>query len=203
MKKYIARQMAAFVCVCLGFILTACSHVDSKQKDSDYLTISVKPSTSVDTKLSDIASGIEYIRLETNPDCMMGSISRLMMFNDRFYIRDDSQYTTIFCFDKKGKFISRFERSGKGPGEYIGINCFYIDEDKEQMVIYDRRQGKILRYSINGDFVNEITGVLETNQLAAYISDSYWFYTMGSEAYVGITPVHNLLHVDKDGKTIL
>ncbi|MFA5817447.1 MAG: 6-bladed beta-propeller [Bacteroidales bacterium] len=196
MRKFIFPLLFAL-------ILSGCRHRDSNSQESLFTIIPIKAGTSIDTNLSEFASSIDYIRLETNPDCLVGSISRFVIFKDRIYMWDGRARATIFCFDIHGKFIYKIQRSGKGPGEYIGVYDMYIDERKEQIVLYDASQAKIIRYSINGEFVEEIQHILLPMAIAAYDSDSYWFYTMGSVKLAGITPLHNLLNVGKDGKTVL
>lgn len=55
---------------------------------------------------------------------------------NNFYVRDKNS-TTIDIFSGNGEFKQTIGRVGKGPGEYIDISCFSIDEE-DSIFIYDR-----------------------------------------------------------------
>jgi hypothetical protein len=203
MKKNAIVLVSVLFCCCIGIVISGCHQRNSKHNQKLFTSIPVKPGTSIDTNLSAFASSIEYVKLETRPDCLVGSISRFVIYKDRIYLWDGRSKATIFCFDIKGKFIYKIQRIGKGPGEYVGVMDMYLDDKKEQIVIFDASQAKLLKYSIDGQFVEEVPHILLPMAIAPGDSDSYWFYSMGYVKLDGTTPLHNLLRVGKDGRTVL
>jgi hypothetical protein len=78
-------------------------------------------------KLSDFATNIEYIPLQTVESSLMGgSIRKIIKKDKRIYI---SNAKNIMCFDTEGKFLFKLDNEGRGPGEYTVIFDFEISSD--------------------------------------------------------------------------
>lgn len=58
---------------------------------------------------------ISYIKLETNPNCIIGVMDKLIFINNKFVIVDKSVAKSIFLFDSNGKFINKIGATGRGP----------------------------------------------------------------------------------------
>ena len=104
--------------------------------------------------LEDIAN-IEYIPLETN-DSTLVNRPRPDVVSDRYiiYRNDNGQ---ILVFNRKGKSLYSFNRSGGGPEEYFKIyGGIILDEEKEELFIEDIHKAKTLVYSIDGKFKREL-----------------------------------------------
>jgi hypothetical protein len=100
-----------------------------------------------------IISKISFIALETNDSCLVGGIRKLTLIKDRFYILDKGINKKIFIFDIKGNFIKSIGNYGKGPGEFISLTDFLIDEKKGQLFALDAERRKVLVFNlINGSF---------------------------------------------------
>jgi hypothetical protein len=98
------------------------------------------------TKLSEIASDVEYIPLQTSENSLISYIHDLKTDSTRFYIYI---LTKILCFDKKGKFLYELDNTGRGPEEYIYINDWDISPENNLLLIYANR--KILLYNNTGN----------------------------------------------------
>ncbi len=111
-----------------------------------------------DTKpliLSEIACNISYIILETKPEATIGSVDKIIKYKDLYFIADMQKGATIYSFDSSGKYLFKIQNKGRGPGEYIGIDDFDINRDKELIIIYDRSGGGIFEYDLSGSFVKK------------------------------------------------
>lgn len=98
------------------------------------------------TKLSEIASDVEYIPLQTSKNSLISYIQDLKTDSTRFYIYI---LTKILCFDKKGKFLYELDNTGRGPEEYIYINDWDISPENNLLLICANR--KILLYNNTGN----------------------------------------------------
>ena len=67
----------------------------------------------------------------------------------------DRRYLKFFVFDQRGDLTASFCKKGNGPGEYLSINCFRVDESTGQIVLLDGTANKIMRYSSEGGFLSE------------------------------------------------
>jgi hypothetical protein len=107
------------------------------------------PSDAEEVNLSNFVDTIEYIRLETNPICLIGPrIHRITVKQKYVYVHDIDQHI-IFVFDKQGKYIAKLDKQGRGPDEYLALGAFFVDEDEEyiDIIALSPRQHRLLRYS--------------------------------------------------------
>jgi hypothetical protein len=102
--------------------------------------------------LSDIATDITYIKLESNINCYISDIKGYFIGNNYIGIQD-KQLDRLLLFDINGKFIRRIGTKGKGPNEYVSIVSFDIDKNEEFVYIYTW-DNYIKKYSISGELVN-------------------------------------------------
>ena len=92
--------------------------------------------------LSEIATDIQYIPLETVPEALMRFVNYLKIANDKFYINTVRE---ILCFDKSGKFLYKLDQQGRGPNEYIYLSDYDIKPEKNLMIVLTR--GKLYFYN--------------------------------------------------------
>lgn len=116
-------------------------------------------------KLSDIAEEIRYVKLETSPESLIGKIDKFIIYKKRIYIMDEMRGGSLYCFDINGKFIFRIEKTGKGPGEYLALHNFTIDTFENQITIVDQLSSKLLRYSLDGEYIDEINANSNSNRI--------------------------------------
>lgn len=119
--------------------------------------------------LSDIADKIEYIRITTPEGVVLGSIRKIAFTKDKIFLLDQSY--TIFVFDFEGKFISKFNRVGAGPGEYKYITGFTVDEENNRIAVVS--SNKALFYDTNGNFIKEI-GVKDYPQSILWLGEDLY-----------------------------
>lgn len=87
---------------------------------------------------------VEYIPLETTDKSLLGSISKIVFRNNRFYVLDKMS-GGVYVFDRMGKFLSSIIKTGEGPDEYIEL--MDMDVDKEGHVyIADNAKMVINKY---------------------------------------------------------
>lgn len=98
-------------------------------------------------ELSTIAKNIEYVKLETNPNCLISHIKKIKITEDYIFIQD-KLLKYLLVFDIKGNFICKFSNFGKGPHEYNEIRDFSFNKDNEMLYIFDRPNHKILSFSL-------------------------------------------------------
>ena len=97
--------------------------------------------------LSTLGSQLEYIPLETDPACLLKSISNAFVSDSFLYVSDGSR---LLLFVRNGKFIRQIGSEGKGPGEYSRIADFIVDKNSREIYILSSRM--VLIYSFNGQF---------------------------------------------------
>lgn len=101
-----------------------------------------------------LISSITYIPLKKDSNTLISRIDKILYVNNKFYILDSS-LKTLFVFDESGDLLCKLRKIGRGPGEYIGIYGFDVD-DEENIYIYDNMSSKIIKYSTDFKNYNEI-----------------------------------------------
>lgn len=121
-------------------------------------------------RLSEIASNIEYIRLETAPEYLIGRIKKIIFFNGKYLIFDSQTYR-ILIFNASGKYIIKIEQKGKGPGEYLQISDFTVLPVDSSICLVDDWQVKVIKYDFSGKFLHERRLQALSNNIAS-LNDS-------------------------------
>ncbi len=104
--------------------------------------------------LEEFIANEKIIPLETNGECLIGTIKKMVADSSHIYISDNS-YKEIFIFKKDGKYISKISLSGRGPKEYIEISDFSIHNNLIYILARANRAIKV--YKIDGSYSHEIT----------------------------------------------
>jgi hypothetical protein len=104
-------------------------------------------------KLSELSGNIRYITLDAN--ILVGNVAILKSYKNRIYICDDVA-EQFLCFSiEDGKHVFTLDRRGQGPGEFVSAHAFSINEYLQCIEIPDWGNRKIIRFSLDGDFISE------------------------------------------------
>lgn len=110
--------------------------------------------------LSDYATEIKYIPLETNNSVLIGDIRLISYENEKIVIVDNIFSTPCYLFDSNGKFCRKVGQIGQGPNDYYTVSLAFIYDslvfisDRQKLLIYDtngylikKKQFVVKRYS--------------------------------------------------------
>ena len=122
--------------------------------------------------MSTFVKDFEYIRPEAKPGSYftlmgIGSIGteRVVLF--------EKKTGQASLFSRDGRFISPLGTVGKGPAEYHGFSSASIFPSLQEIHVFDRMGGKILRYTYNGEFKDVIKCDPVPKRLSIYQDNSY------------------------------
>ncbi len=102
----------------------------------------------------DISSDVKIVSLETNDNCLIGNVFKIIYANQIYYILDKLS-NQILLFDDKGKFVSKLNQSGSGPQEYVKIDEFVVVG--EDIWIADNASKRIICYNKDYSAVESIS----------------------------------------------
>lgn len=140
------------------FALAGCSTKSSSGNITDsantpvVIDITKHPEKTIN--LEDIVD-VEYIPLETNDSTLVNRVVPDVVSEQ--YIVYHNQDGQILVFNRKGKRLYSFNRTGGSPEEYSFILDIVLDEEKKELFIEDISKRKIFVYSINGIFKRSLT----------------------------------------------
>jgi len=122
MKNLPSSRNVCFLFVLLIIVLGCHKNISGVE------IIKVNPNEAAEeTLLSEFVDSVIYIKLQTDPDCLMGRIRTIIIKEKYIYAFDQSQMA-IFVFDMSGKYISKLDKQGNGPDEYrrLGMGFLYF-----------------------------------------------------------------------------
>jgi hypothetical protein len=100
--------------------------------------------------LSDFVDRVEYIKLETRPDCLI-AYGQVAMAGD-FLVVKTFRPSNLLVFDRRGKFVRQIGRQGQGPGEYVNFQYFDVSPDGRYVAISGMGE-PVKLYSTEGTFL--------------------------------------------------
>jgi hypothetical protein len=102
---------------CLSLVLVFCNCQRKNDNDFKGLRIQIREENFIKgkTNLSSLINVIKLIPLETNKDCLIGKIDKVIFSNNRIYVLDKRRARGVFIFDGQGKFVNKIVPNGKGP----------------------------------------------------------------------------------------
>lgn len=130
---------------------------------SDTIVVNVdNPAT---TSFIDLVDSVKYISLETNADCPIGRIDKILFADSVIVVEDMSTANAVYLFDLDGKFVSRVSGPGNGPHEYLSLeqSNVTLSYDRSMVAIQDRNHERTLWYDLGGNY-------LRTTQLERRLS---------------------------------
>lgn len=114
--------------------------------------IMIDPTVSDSAGLSEIASGIEKIILETKDSCLISGVQEIEKTTKLLFINDGGK--RVLQFASSGSFIKQIGSEGRGPGEYQSVFGMALDTVNNNIYIATFR--KIMCFDFSGRFLNEI-----------------------------------------------
>ena len=103
-------------------------------------------------RLSEIVDSIEYVKLETRPECLISNAARVI--GEKFIVLLNHQPPQVLLFDRSGRFIRQVGRVGKGPGEYSHPNQIDLSPDETRILIADVWPSIFQEFSVDGSFLS-------------------------------------------------
>jgi hypothetical protein len=140
-----------------------------------------------------------YIILETLNTSLIHQINKIEFCKDSIFIMDSKQ-ACVFIFDKKGKFLSKIDKRGPSPEEYVSLTDFYIDKF-DNIYVYDGTQGIVVLFDFNGSFIKRVK--VEKGYSFTKTGDGNWLFYLGNgSASKGNNIFKNILVYDENFKLI-
>lgn len=144
--------MKDFIIVILSiYSLFSCSTPQGEHTETTYV---VNLDEALENDFYSMFDSIIYIPLETIEGNEIGQISRILCHEGK-YIVADRLTNRIFVFKDDGKYYSKIEAIGNGPGEYVQITDIALDKFDKTIKVLDAMQLKIVSYGLDGHFIKE------------------------------------------------
>jgi len=100
--------------------------------------------------MSSMFSRVDTVFLENaGVESIIPSVDEVISWGDTIIVRSSN---TLYFFNGKGGFLRRFDRQGKGTGNYRSIERFDVLPDRDELFIMDGHNNRIFVYGFDGSF---------------------------------------------------
>jgi hypothetical protein len=123
--------------------------------------------------LSEIGKEIEYITLETKSNCLIRKIKQIEFSPQYIFISDSYK---LLQFKRNGKFVRQIGDNGRGPGEYLMIPGFCVNNSLKKIYIIAWGINSVLEYDYDGNFLRAFKQSFDAFQFLINESDKLAFY---------------------------
>lgn len=123
--------------------------------------------------LSNIGKELTYIPLETTLECLIQQIEKILFSDSYIFV---SEFNKLLQFDRNGKFIRHIGSAGAGPGEYLSVGDFCINEKKKEIFIIFLSGSKLLIFGFDGVFKNSLNLSFRPSQIIQKDQNSLMFH---------------------------
>lgn len=192
--------MATFVAV--SVLVTSCSGGSSANELEGPKTISLEPLIGSEqvVLLSEIASKVDYIPLETTQESLLGNVMHASLENNLFYIPDYNA-NKLSRFSLDGKYMGSVGSRGRAFGEFLTITSLSFDYDYETDAEMVRDMYKLIEYHKDGSIKEtKLDGFRDKSFNSSFIIKHGNIYICSIFRFD--TNNNNLIFLDLDGNLI-
>lgn len=174
------RYSSILTVICFIFILTSCTDGKTDKDGVLFPKVSLNDVVENKIKLSNILDGFSLIKLETNPESLIGGRSnKIIKSDDHYFIQSMNE---VLVFNKEGKYESKLARVGNGTEEYQQLLDFDIVRDHNE--IWISSLSGIVRYKIKGfEFSGKIPLSFFANKIKYVGNDKFLAYAPDDKVF--------------------
>jgi len=117
-------------------------------------------------RLDSIFFDFFYIKLETNPNCLIGKIDKILFADSLIIIVDKEISNSVFIYNFKGEFQRKIADIGTTKEKFVQIQDVVLCQKEKQILILDLFSKKINYYNYYGIFLKTIPIYFNFNSFA-------------------------------------
>lgn len=146
----------------------------------------------------DYFDSIYYLPLETDSNCYIKEISKLICIDSSLFILDKKS-ERVLKYSKEGDFDRQIGSYGRGPSEYLQLADIEVDRDNKLLFVLSYGAQKLLKYDLAGHFIESFS--LTTFPDRIYIDHrGIFLYTASGGCVDGMSCV-KIYYLSTDFKT--
>jgi hypothetical protein len=134
-----------------------------------------KESSNTKEEFSNLFTTVDSIRLEFSSESIIRTIQNILFWKDKLFVM---QNNAILKYDSNGKYLSKIQKIGDGPGEFRTITWATI-RDNGELVIYDDELNRVTFYDTTLSYTHHYKLGEEIKFYQMFVIDSrnrYFFY---------------------------
>lgn len=134
------------------FLLACSTGKEHQAEEGNVIEVDVKDIQTL--KYTDVFQ-LKDIVLFDSPDIIVSNIDKATLFREYVIVKCSGSVNSLISKNITTGESIKIGREGRGPGEYLKLADFLIDEEKAEIWILDRSLGKILKYDLEGELQSE------------------------------------------------
>lgn len=155
-----------------------------------------------DTPVDSIIKSIEYVKLQSFENTLIGKVSKIIVTEDHIVVADTWMAKAVFIFDRKGNAQAVISRLGRGPQEYTSLDDVAVTPDQKQIAVLDNGSAKVIYYDMDGKFIKRQEIPLWASNME-FIDDRTMLYTTYGTSKRDDIPAEMCLHYVDTNMNIL
>lgn len=196
MKDYFFKYLLLSVLI---FTFINCEHEESPSILTENETeINIDLSNSGKLPISELFRKIEYIKLNSPDNQIIGPFVKMIIQGDKIALYDN-QNSSMWVFNIDGEYINKIEiKTGRGPGELMHLSDMTFASDN---TIHALGAMKVLKYDLSGNLLNEFSINAAIYQFAYFNTTGLYAGFANNSFNVGFDDISgkNLIIFDEDG----
>ena len=151
MKKYL--HFIVFV------TLWSCSadKVNVKSEDNSFYSVDlriIEKTKGTVMSLGDLMESYEIIRLDNRDEALIKTYPSSVYVTDNYILlQPDDVVSPVKLFTRKGRYVADIGGVGQGPGEYLYLFSWLVDEKENRIYLGPGRADKVLVYDLKGNYL--------------------------------------------------
>ncbi|MBD8489826.1 6-bladed beta-propeller [Echinicola sp. CAU 1574] len=147
---------------------------------------------------SDIFNEGTFIPIDLGESLYLASLDELELDDDKWIILDRKSSQLLVC-NNSGRLIKKIGELGSGPGEFQGLNDFFIDKGEKELIAFSNSDMSFYCFSLeNGDFIKRVKLGMYGDKIEQVDKDSYLLYL--NHNLSDKSGEFNLVLIDKKGQ---
>jgi hypothetical protein len=176
----------------LPFIILSVMSCQDKSSDALIPNFEIAPNKAKsENHLSDLIESYRIIKLETSDECILGPIKKIYKSTSYFFVKTAED--DLVLFDKEGNYIRMIGAKGRGPGEYLRIQDFAVNDDESIVTICSLKDLCFYRVG-DGSFIKKVDFDYFINSIVYLPNDELLVQTTQTDFLIA--------RIDTSGKTV-
>ena len=138
--------------------------------EKETIVIDVKKGHSSHENFGELVKNFEMVQLETSSESFLSEVTKAVYSDNKFYVYD-ARLGNLLIFDRHGKFIKGVGKRGNGPGEYVDIVDFIVDEENQNLKIMSVETRQVHIFDLEGNFKRSQRLNFQATKLAKLAND--------------------------------
>lgn len=167
-----------YLILLLSLFFNGCTNnIDKQNISNNSIDITELDLQKVKYNNSELVEDYYYLPLETIDTLnLIGKVDKVIFYKKKILILDRHISKAIFIFSDEGNYLGKIDKIGDGPGEFKEPWDFVVNTQQDQIILYCKKNRKLLFFDMFGDYLNELKLGLNFRSISIH-NNKYFIFT--------------------------